>query len=686
MRACLCRLAAGFFLLTMAFLPQQSVADTGRVALVIGNGGYGASIGPLRNPANDAKLIARSLKKLGFTVTLAIDVDQREMKRQIRDFGEALTAAGPDSIGLFYYAGHGLQVDGENYLLPIGAEIEAERDVDLEAVSANTILSQMQYAGNRVNLIFLDACRNNPLSRGFRSTQRGLARVDAPRGSFVGYSTAPGDVSVDGDGSNSPYALALAEEMLRPGEAIEAVHRAVRLKVLAATNELQTPWDSSSLTASVILLAAPTASTTAAAPAPSPAGDQKAELLYWESAQASNNPAVFKAYLQQFPNGMFAALAQAKLEELSAGSSQTVAKADAPVAPVQTATIAVPASTQAEIVAMEGGYIAVKNANVRAAPKADAPIVRKLKAQESVTVTGRTPDAAWLQIALADGPGYVSAKLMRADSSASIRTPAPEPAPEPEPAPVAAAPDTPTQKMLRLSESLRPEIERYLANSSGQSGTYRFLAVNAAGTRLGLSVSCKTTQAGWGGWSAENCANEAAARNLAVTNCGADCRVIFKGASKVEDFDIAWVAGDGSETVAAEPTADTAVAETADIVEPDNGDVAPSSKIQTASAAPSGDGDIVRIAESLRPEIDRYLANSASQTGTYRFLAINPAGNKIGLSVSCKTTKSGWGGWSAQKCADEKAAMNLAIENCGSDCRVIFKGTEKIGRYDIEWY
>lgn len=344
------RVLAGAFLIALAvFLPPHHAgAETGRVALVIGNGDYDASIGPLRNPSNDAKLMARTLKRLGFAVTLAVDVDQKEMKRHIRDFGQALRNSGPEGIGLFYYAGHGLQGDGENYLLPIGAAIEAEGDVELEAISADSVLAQMQYAHNSVNLVFLDACRNNPLSRGFRSTERGLARVDAPRGSFVGYSTAPGEVSVDGAGENSPYTLALAEEMLRPGAAIEEVHRAVRLKVLAATNEQQTPWDSSSLTATVTLAAGQPANTASAAvtsppasiaPAPSPAGDQKAELLYWESAQASNNPAVFRAYLKQFPNGMFAALAQARLEELAAGSAQPAAVAALPASPARKSVV-----------------------------------------------------------------------------------------------------------------------------------------------------------------------------------------------------------------------------------------------------------------------------------------------------------------------------------------------------------
>ena len=233
----------------------QTVAQTGpegRIALVIGNSRYD-ELGALRNPANDAKLLAGTLRRLGFDVDLVVDADQKKMKRAVKLLGEKLLRAGPSAIGLFYFAGHGVQIAGENYLIPAGASIAKEADVSIEAVAANDVLKQMQYAGNAVNLIFLDACRNNPMARGFRSVQPGLARVDAPRGSFVGYSTAPGEVAIDGAGDNSPYAIALAEELSEPGISIEVAHREVRRKVLKMTGDAQTPWDSSSLTGEVIL-------------------------------------------------------------------------------------------------------------------------------------------------------------------------------------------------------------------------------------------------------------------------------------------------------------------------------------------------------------------------------------------------------------------------------------------------
>jgi uncharacterized caspase-like protein len=550
MFACLRRHLTGLLLIMTLAAGGSGVAQTasadGRVALVIGNGAY-TDIGSLRNPANDAKLMARTLKKLGFEVTLALDVDQKEMKRRIRDFGAALGAGGAHTVGLFYYAGHGVQVDGENFLLPIGAEIKTEGDVSVEAVSANTVLAQMQYGnGEGVNLIFLDACRNNPLSRGFRAGTRGLARVDAPRGSFVGYSTAPGDVSVDGNGDNSPYALALSAEMLRPGEAIEEVHRAVRLQVLTATNQQQTPWDSSSLTATVTLAGpANQVAAAAAAPAPAataaPAGNLQDAERAWAEIKGSTNPTMFKAFLQQFPTGFYAALAQDRLDQLTGKTQQTAsaapapAAASAPAAAIETASAA-PAANEFDIMPMSGAYLAAKSVNVRAEPNAKAKIIGKLKADDSVTVTGRSSDAEWLQIATGAGTGYVSAKLLKLDPSVAMRTPEPEP--EPEPAPMSTP--EPQANVLRISEAFKGEIETFLNNSGDQKAYHRFLAVSADGSRIGVSTGCKKMTTSWGGWASEGCSEEARAKEIALEKCGDDCKIIYNGINKVGDFEIEW--------------------------------------------------------------------------------------------------------------------------------------------------
>ena len=263
-------------LLLIAAAP--AVAET-RLALVIGNGNYGGGIGPLANAPNDAKLVTTALQSAGFTVTTVIDADQRAMKRAFADFGQALVAAGADTVGLFYYAGHGVQVDGKNYLIPSGATIESQADVEMEAVDANWVLKQMEYAGNRMNIIILDACRNNPLPPGTRSLENGLARMDAPTGSFIAYSTAPGAVALDGAGSNSPYSQALAAAIETKQLPLELLFRQVRVEVMNETGNKQVPWDSSSLTgefffktpgdAPVAATPAP-AQTAAVQPAPAP--------------------------------------------------------------------------------------------------------------------------------------------------------------------------------------------------------------------------------------------------------------------------------------------------------------------------------------------------------------------------------------------------------------------------------
>jgi uncharacterized caspase-like protein/surface antigen len=244
---------AGVFVLFLAALllapplsPPPPAAEP-RIALVIGNNAY-TSLGPLSNPVNDMVLMAGTLRGLGFDVIERADADQVAMKRAIQDFGQRLEGAGRDAVGLFYFAGHGVQINGTNFLIPVGAEVAREPDVEIEAVKLDWVLAQMEHARNRLNILILDACRNNPLSRGLRSSERGLSRVDAPRGTLIAYATAPGSVSFDGDGRNSPYTEALAEAMQQPGLVAESAFRTVRVKVMEATGERQVPWESSSLT------------------------------------------------------------------------------------------------------------------------------------------------------------------------------------------------------------------------------------------------------------------------------------------------------------------------------------------------------------------------------------------------------------------------------------------------------
>jgi len=227
----------------LIFLPDISIsAKNQKTALVIGNGAYSSS--PLRNPVNDASDIASALKKLGFKVLLKTDANQRTMKKFIRTFGKELRNGG---VGLFYYAGHAMQVHGTNYLIPIGAKIESESDVEYEAIDAGRVLGKMEDAGNGLNIIILDACRDNPFARSFRTSDKGLARMDAPTGSILAYATAPGSIAADGTGRNGLYTSKLLKHMATPGLEIGRVFRKVRIDVLRSSQKKQVPWESSSL-------------------------------------------------------------------------------------------------------------------------------------------------------------------------------------------------------------------------------------------------------------------------------------------------------------------------------------------------------------------------------------------------------------------------------------------------------
>jgi formylglycine-generating enzyme required for sulfatase activity len=232
-------------ILTILASALAQAAET-RIALVIGNSDY--SSGSLPNPANDAKLIGDALTSLGFDVIARRNADQITMKRAIQEFGSRLESAGPGAVGLFYYAGHGLQLSGRNYLIPTTARIEREGDVEIEAVSADWVIEQMRYARNRLNIVILDACRNNPFTRSMRSVDHGLATMDAPAGILIAYSTAPGAVAADGTGRNSPYTEALTHAMREMHEPVEQVFKHVRVGVMTATSGKQVPWESSSLT------------------------------------------------------------------------------------------------------------------------------------------------------------------------------------------------------------------------------------------------------------------------------------------------------------------------------------------------------------------------------------------------------------------------------------------------------
>jgi len=268
-------------------------------------------MGALQNPANDARIVAETLEAAGFKVVVETDLNQRRMKEAIRDFGDRLTASGDDSIGLFYYAGHGMQIGGTNYLIPVGAgaKIRREPDVDIEAVDAAAVLSVMEYAGNRLNIVILDACRNNPFHRGFRSISHGLARMDAPMGSIIAYATAPGSVADDGTGEYGTYTQELVRAMRTPGRPIEDVFKRTRMSVIDLTDGRQVPWESSSLVGEFHFFAPDEFG--------EPGDADARATAAWVGIADTADPKKLNAFIDQYPDSPLARLARKRLASIA---------------------------------------------------------------------------------------------------------------------------------------------------------------------------------------------------------------------------------------------------------------------------------------------------------------------------------------------------------------------------------
>ncbi len=282
------------FLAVILLLTTSGVRAEERLALVIGNSEYG-TVSPLDNPANDARAIGDTLSALGFKVTRLIDATQIDMKRGISQFGRDLREAGTDATGLFYYAGHGVQSFGTNYLLPVDTALSDAADLDLVAVEAQSVLRQMFSARNKTNIVILDACRNNPFSDILEFNENGLAEMQAPTGTFLAYATAPGAVALDGLEGNSPFTRAMADQMKTPGLAIEQMFKQVRIEVLERTGGQQTPWDSSSLTSDFMFTEAVQMTV-----------EELQEKQLWQSVQATADPVQLMLFLRGYPEGTYA--------------------------------------------------------------------------------------------------------------------------------------------------------------------------------------------------------------------------------------------------------------------------------------------------------------------------------------------------------------------------------------------
>jgi len=346
----------------------QAAGGEQRVALVIGNGRY-HSTAPLQNPPNDARLIGETLASLGFQIVgdgPLLDADRSTMERAIRTFGKKLRGG---DVGLFYYAGHGVQVDGENFLVPVSATIEDPADVKYELISVGYVLDEMRNAGNRLNIVILDACRNNPFgARALRAYTRGLAIMQAPAGTIISYATQPGATAADGTDKNSPFSRALAASIKKSGIGVFETFNEVGLAVKSATGGQQQPWfDTSPIEGNFQFRPAPATAATPTVPSPSPlaavADPSADERAFWESVRDSRNSAELKAYLTRYPHGTYVVLANTRLASLKGAPA-----APAAARPAETPSSRPTAATNTETVPPSAPPTAAPTAAPSAAP------------------------------------------------------------------------------------------------------------------------------------------------------------------------------------------------------------------------------------------------------------------------------------------------------------------------------
>ena len=279
-----------------------------RVALVIGNATY--KIAPLKNPVNDASSISSALSQLGFEVTTKLNANKRTMKQAISKFGKAL--AQPNTVGLFYFAGHGIQVKNRNYLIPINSTIEGEADVEFEGIDAGRILGQMESAGNNLNLVILDACRDNPFGGSFRSAKRGLARVNVPKGSMILYAASPGERAADGTGKNGVFTQNLLSKLKQPGLTVDQVFKQTASAVYSDTGKAQLPYREGSIIGEFYFKPGKqqVASISPKQPVLTSTSAEDTFIKYMNQ----EDPSQMALYLQQYPAGKLSALFKLKLK------------------------------------------------------------------------------------------------------------------------------------------------------------------------------------------------------------------------------------------------------------------------------------------------------------------------------------------------------------------------------------
>lgn len=311
--------AAGAMLLarTPAYAQSRAALYTlPRQALVIGNARYPNA--PLGNPTNDARAIAAELRTAGFDVSLQLDAGRDLMSKVINAYVARL--ASRKAVGLFYFTGHGAQLAWRNYLIPVDAAIKSRNDIAPQSVELNVLMQGLTKAANPMNMVILDACRDNPFGNAVPVEQKGLSQFDAPPGSLLAYATSPGNVASDGAGAHGPYAESLLRELKIPGATIEDVFKRVRLSVRRLSNGQQIPWESTSLEEDFYFLPPQTIH--------KPGNKEAAqwfeeELAIWERIKSANDPAPIEDYLRRFPSGVFSEVAQYRLDRVLAQRGET---------------------------------------------------------------------------------------------------------------------------------------------------------------------------------------------------------------------------------------------------------------------------------------------------------------------------------------------------------------------------
>lgn len=380
--------------------PAHAAAD--RVALVIGNSNYVNAV-KLANPANDATDIAAALRNLGFDVVEGRDLDRRGMEDKVREFGRKLDRA---TLALFFYAGHGMQVNGKNYLVPIDSKLERSGELNFETLDLSLVLTQME-TEKRVNLVFLDACRDNPLSRSFarnnasRSTNvgQGLASVQSAVGTMIAYATQPDNVALDGTGRNSPFTTALLKHIATPGLEIRSMMTRVRADVLAATHDKQLPWDHSSLIGEVVLSPQTAKLNSDVALAPQSGVGGGIDEFTWSLLKASKDPDQLRRFIQQFPQSTYRAEAVSRIFMLEQGKGAAPADIPDSLRPTTaTGTTAAPSTGAAS--------------NAATAPS--APMQQAALAPQAPIAQQQPPRESNIRVTMSGAPGDGNSALPRA--------------------------------------------------------------------------------------------------------------------------------------------------------------------------------------------------------------------------------------------------------------------------------